>query len=87
MTTSLNDKVIPGAASDQIAGWLGETRKVRVSAAPEKGKTNHAVVKLLTHRLELSSGSLRIIAGETAQPKTIEIEGISLAQTRERLEQ
>lgn len=36
-------KVIPGASREGIAGWLGDTLKVRVTALPEGGKANRAV--------------------------------------------
>jgi uncharacterized protein (TIGR00251 family) len=37
-------KVVPGSSRDQIMGWLGDPLKIKVTAPPEKGKANEAVV-------------------------------------------
>ncbi len=39
-TTRLLIKVVPASSRDCIAGWLGETLKVRVRAPAECGKAN-----------------------------------------------
>ena len=44
--TRLTVKVVPGASSSAIAGWLGDSLRMRLSAAPERGKANAAVEKL-----------------------------------------
>ena len=46
-TTRLRLKVSPGAARTELAGRHGDAWKVRVSAAPERGRANDAVVRLL----------------------------------------
>ena len=78
-------KVVPGAARDEIAGWLGEALKVRVAAAPERGKANAAALALLARALELPPASVRVVAGETSARKTVEIAGASEAEVRARL--
>ncbi len=40
-------KAVPGAAQDTVAGALGDRLKVRVSAAPEDGRANKAICRLL----------------------------------------
>jgi uncharacterized protein len=70
-------KVVPGASRSEIAGWLGDMLKIRVSAAPEKGKANAAVEALLARALNLPTGSARIISGTGSQYKVIEIRGLS----------
>jgi uncharacterized protein YggU (UPF0235/DUF167 family) len=78
-------KVVPGAARDEIAGWLGDALKLRVSAAPERGKANAAVEALLARALDLPTANVRIAAGETSARKTVEIAGLSEAEIRARL--
>ncbi len=56
--------------------------KVRVTAAPEKGKANTAVRKLLAKSWGLAPGRMTVISGATARTKTIEIEGESAALLR-----
>ena len=69
----LQIKVIPSSSKDCFAGWLEETLKVKVKAAPEKGKANKAVIKFLEKSLDLPKGSVNIISGLTSSRKIIEI--------------
>ena len=85
MTTRLSVKVVPGSSRSCVAGWLGDTLKLRVSAVPERGKANAAVEALLDQALELPSGSARVVAGHTSPRKTVEIEGLSEQEVRCRL--
>ncbi|MEJ2094742.1 MAG: DUF167 domain-containing protein [Gammaproteobacteria bacterium] len=66
-------KVIPGSSVDCIGGWLGDRLKIKVSAAPDKGKANRSVQMLLEKALDLPKGSVLIIKGMTSEKKTIEI--------------
>ncbi len=73
-------RATPGAAKNDIAGpWAGsdgETRlSIRVTAAPDKGKANAAILKLLAKRLGVPKSSLSIASGETSRLKTIVIDG------------
>ncbi|MEK7467427.1 MAG: DUF167 domain-containing protein [Planctomycetota bacterium] len=45
--------------------------KVSVSAAPEKGKANRAVLVALAKALGVAPSDLRLLTGETAQDKTV----------------
>lgn len=69
-------KVVPGASRSEVVGWLGESLKVKVAAAPEKGKANKAVVKLLSDQLGVSEKAITIVSGAASQRKVLEIEGI-----------
>lgn len=59
---------------------------MRVAAAPEHGKANAEVVRLLADTLALETRSVRIVAGETSQNKVVEIDGLSIAAVRIALE-
>jgi uncharacterized protein len=48
---------------------------VQVTAAPERGKANDAVVEVLAKALGLTRARVRIVAGETSPLKTVEIDG------------
>jgi len=85
MIARLQLKVVPGAARDEIAGWLGDALKIRVCAAPERGKANAAVTALLARALGLPEARVRIVAGQTSPRKVVEIEGLEEAHVRERL--
>jgi uncharacterized protein (TIGR00251 family) len=85
MTCRLELKVVPGASRTGIAGWLGETLKVRVAAPPERGKANAAVEALLADALGVPSRALRIVAGHGSARKVLEIDGLSQDDVRLRL--
>lgn len=82
----LRIKVVPGAARSEIAGWLGDTLKVRVNAPPERGRANTAVIELLAEALDLPSDAVTITAGASAARKIVEITGRPDAELRRQLE-
>ncbi len=71
----LSLKVIPKSSRNRVVGWVGERLKVQVTAPPERGKANDAVVELLAEALGLSKKQVRIVAGETSPLKTVEVDG------------
>ncbi len=83
----LRIKVVPGASRDRVVGMLGDRLKVSVSAAPEGGKANKAVCKLLAKTLKISPRDVSVSAGQTQPTKTIHIVGIDLDTSAQRLAQ
>lgn len=75
-------KVIPKASRDRVVGWVGDRLKVQVTAAPERGKANDAVIEVLAAALGLPHGRVRIVAGETSPLKTVEIDGDESLRSR-----
>lgn len=61
--------------------------KARVRAAPEDGRANAALTKLIAKTLGLAPSAVRVAAGETSRVKTIEISGdaAALAVSLERM--
>ena len=66
-------KVIPGSSRNELVGWMDDRLKIKVTAAPEKGKANKAVVKLLAEILCIHTRDVVITDGLTSQHKTIQI--------------
>ena len=58
---------------------------VRVTAAPEGGKANEAVVALLAKQLRVPERSIRIVRGHKSRNKRVSVVGMSSAETIERL--
>jgi uncharacterized protein len=85
-TTRVRLRVSPGARRTELAGRHGDGWKVRVSAAPERGRANDAVLDLLAKTLELPRGSLSIVSGHGSREKVVLMEGIGPAETERRLE-
>lgn len=66
--------VKPRAKSDEVIEWLdSETVKVRVTAAPEKGRANEAVIKLLANELHITPSKIELIRGATTRMKQFRI--------------
>lgn len=73
-------KAVPGASRDQIAGMMefpdGPRLKVRVATAPESGKANKAIEKLLAKALGVSARDVTIATGPTNPIKTFRVRGL-----------
>ena len=89
---SLFVRVTPNAGRNGIDGV--ELRddgtvvlRVRVSAVPDKGKANAAVVELLAKALGVAKSSISVTSGETSRMKTLTVVGDAsrLAEAIERL--
>ena len=78
----LDIRVQPRASRNAIE-VDGERVTVRVTAAPESGKANDAVVALLAKRLRVPKRSVQIVRGHKSRDKRISIEGISAAEILE----
>ena len=83
--SKLKVKVIPGASGSVIAGWLGDTIKIRVAAPPEKGKANAAVIDLVSKALQIPEGNIQVISGKKSQLKVLEIKDLSHTELLQRL--
>jgi uncharacterized protein (TIGR00251 family) len=73
----LSVKVVPRSSRTAIAGILNGMLKVKLSAAPEKGKANQALVEFLADTLGIKKNTIKITSGQTSPVKTIEITGLS----------
>ena len=81
----LKVKVVPGSSRTKIDGWLGESLKIRVTAKPERGRANDAVVALLAETLRVPRQDVSISSGGSSPRKTFKINGLSYAEIRSRL--
>lgn len=84
-STKIKVKIVPGASNSGIIGWLGDTLKVRISAPPEKGKANAAIVALISDALHVPECSVHIVSGRNSQRKMIEIHDLSRNEILQRL--
>lgn len=76
----LKVKVVPGASSSKIVGWLGDVLKIRIAEPPEKGRANKALVAILAKQLDLGEKSISIVGGSKSHYKDIKINGLTRVQ-------
>ena len=69
--TRLRLRVKPGARKNAVLGVHGGALKVGVTAAPEKGKANRAVLGVLAEALDLAPSALEILSGHGSQDKSV----------------
>lgn len=67
----LSIKVIPKGGRNEIVGWEADELKMRVKAAPEQGKANAEVIKLLAETLSIAKSRISIVQGETSRHKRV----------------
>lgn len=73
-------RLTPKAARDRVVGVVREANgeavlKVGVTAVPEDGKANAALIKLLAKEWKVPKGSLTIVSGSTDRRKTLFVQG------------
>ena len=74
MACSLAVIVTPKSGKNEIVGMRGDELHVRVTAAPEDGKANKAVQKLLASELNLPKSNVTLQRGDTSHHKLFAIE-------------
>ncbi len=85
MTARLSLRVSPGASQPRVVGRYGTAWKVQVTAPPEGGKANRALVRLLADALGLPARDIEIVSGHSSRDKTVALTGIDTEETERRL--
>jgi uncharacterized protein YggU (UPF0235/DUF167 family) len=67
-------KVLPASSRTCLAGVQNGILKIKVSAAPEKGKANQALIEYLADLLGVKKKFIRITSGLTSKVKQIAVE-------------
>ena len=73
-------RVTPNAGANRIEGIDirdngAAVLRIRVTAVPDKGKANKAVIALLAKTLGVPKSAIVLTAGETARLKTVRVAG------------
>ena len=84
-TTRLRLRVSPGARRSAVVGRQGDAWKVRVAEAPERGRANEAVLRLLAEALTLPRTALTLVSGHGTREKIVELTGIGPGLIERRL--
>ena len=84
-STRVRLRVSPGAGKAGIVGRHGDAWKVRVTAAPEHGRANEAVLRLVAEALAVPRDALTLVAGHGGRDKIVELTGLGPALVERRL--
>ncbi|MBQ11457.1 MAG: hypothetical protein CMJ45_07905 [Planctomyces sp.] len=79
-------KVQPKASRDQVVGYRDGVLQLRVTAPPDKGRANAAVVALLAEALGVAKSRVRIVRGQTSRDKVLTVESLTSEDVRGILE-
>jgi uncharacterized protein (TIGR00251 family) len=80
MSCTLKVKVVPGSSRDRVVGRLGDAIKIQVSAPPEGGKANAAVIEVVADHLGINARQITITHGHAQPRKILQIHGLEQAQ-------
>jgi uncharacterized protein len=83
-STRLRLRVSPGAGRTRIIGPHGDGWKVRVTAPPEGGRANEALLRLVAETVELPRSAVTLVSGHGAREKIVELAGVEAAQVARR---
>jgi uncharacterized protein (TIGR00251 family) len=73
-TLKLALKVIPKSSKNEVLGLLDDgSLKIKITAAPEKGKANAAICDFLADEFGVPKRNIEIVRGETSSSKLIVI--------------
>lgn len=78
-------KARPGARRTGFAGLHDGALRVDVTAAPEKGKANDAILALLAEALGVAKSAIELISSPANPQKRFLVAGVELAAAEKRL--
>jgi len=77
--------VAPGSRVARVVGRYGDAWKLRIREAPERGRANDGVVRLLAKVLSLSRERITLVSGHGSRDKIVELEGLDAHEIERRL--
>ena len=80
-------RVQPGARRSALIGRMADgTLKLAVTAPPEDGRANAAVLELLAGTLGVKVRQLEVVRGASSRAKVIAVEGLEAADVARRID-
>ncbi len=79
-------RVKPGGRADRLVGPHDGALKLEGRAAPERGRANDAVIRLLASSLGLGRSQVEVMAGASGRDKIVSVSGLSAVDVVRRLE-
>jgi uncharacterized protein len=78
-------RVQPKASRNQILGYQDDRLRMRVTAPPEGGRANEAVITLLAEALSIAKSRVKIVRGHTSREKLVVVESLGQEEAQRRL--
>ena len=76
-TANFPIRVQPKSSKDQVVGYREGVLQLRVTAPPDKGRANAAVLSMLAQALGVAKSRVRIVRGQTSRNKVVTVESLS----------
>lgn len=85
MAEILAIRLTPRGGRDAVDGWAIDADgrpylKVRVASPPVEGAANAALIAFLAKRLRIPRSAVRLVSGDTARIKRLELDGVDHAE-------
>ena len=81
-TANFPIRVQPKSSKDQVVGYREGVLQLRVTAPPDKGQANAAVLSMLAQALGVAKSRVSIVRGQTSRNKVVTVESLSLEEVR-----
>lgn len=75
----------PGARRNGVQGEQGGALKIAVTAPPEDGRANAALVEALRDALKVKRSQIELLSGQTSREKRFLIRGVKKTELEQRL--
>ena len=69
----LHIRATPKASRDEVTGVSADALTVKVTAVPDKGKANEAVIEILAKTMRVAKSSFELVSGATSRQKVLRI--------------
>jgi uncharacterized protein (TIGR00251 family) len=77
----------PGARKTAILGEYNGSLKVAITAPPDRGRANRALLEVLRETLRLKRSQIGLLSGQTSREKRFLIRGMTKAELGARAEE
>lgn len=67
-------KITPNASKNRVEGMQGDRLRIRIAAAPDKGKANEELIEFLADSLKISKSRIKLLSGQASRIKRLEID-------------
>lgn len=77
MNGNIKILVRPNSSNNTVSGLYNDTIKIKISAAPEKGKANKELLEFLSLALKVPKQDIEIVHGEFSNLKEIRVKNMT----------